>query len=104
MDTNVIQSCISAGIENVLYVGSSCMYPKDYRQHLVETDILAPPLEPANEGYAIAKIAGRKLCDYASASFGLDYRTTILFNLYGPGYSPHCHGFQHRGADSVALR
>ena len=85
MDTNVIQSCISAGIENVLYVGSSCMYPKDYRQPLVETDILAAPLEPTNEGYAIAKIAGSKLCDYASKSFGLNYRTIIPSNLYGPG-------------------
>ena len=85
MDTNVIQSCISAEIENVLYVGSSCMYPKDYRQPLVETDILAAPLEPTNEGYAIAKIAGSKLCDYASASFGLNYRTIIPSNLYGPG-------------------
>jgi len=85
MDTNVIQSCISAGIENVLYVGSSCMYPKDYRQPLVETDILAAPLEPTNEGYAIAKIAGSKLCDYASSSFGLNYRTIIPSNLYGPG-------------------
>jgi GDP-L-fucose synthase len=85
MDTNVIQSCISAGVENVLYVGSSCMYPKDYRQPLVETDILAAQLEPTNEGYAIAKIAGSKLCDYASESFGLNYRTIIPSNLYGPG-------------------
>jgi GDP-L-fucose synthase len=85
MDTNVIQSCISAGIENVLYVGSSCMYPKDYRQPLVETDILAAPLEPTNEGLAIAKIVGSKLCDYASASFDLNYRTIIPSNLFGPG-------------------
>jgi GDP-L-fucose synthase len=85
MDINVIQSCISVGIENVLYVGSSCMYPKDYRQPLVETDILAAPLEPTNEGYALAKIAGSKLCDYASESFGLNYRTIIPSNLYGPG-------------------
>jgi GDP-L-fucose synthase len=85
MDTNVIQSCISAGVANVLYVGSSCMYPKNHRQPLVETDILAAPLEPTNEGYAIAKIAGSKLCEYASASFGLNYRTIIPSNLYGPG-------------------
>jgi len=85
MDTNVIQSCISAGLENVLYLGSSCMYPKDYRQPLVESDILGAPLEPTNEGYAIAKIAGSKLCEYASYSFGLNYRTIIPSNLYGPG-------------------
>ena len=85
MDTNVIQSCISAGVANVLYVGSSCMYPRDYRQPLLEHDILAAPLEPTNEGYAIAKIAGSKLCEYASASFGVNYRTIIPSNLYGPG-------------------
>jgi GDP-L-fucose synthase len=60
------------------------MYPKDYRQPLVETDILAAPLEPTNEGYAIAKIAGSKLCEYASISFGLNYRTIIPSNLFGP--------------------
>jgi len=85
MDTNVIQSCISAGVANVIYFGSSCMYPRDYRQPLLERDILAAPLEPTNEGYAIAKIAGSKLCEYASASFGLNYRTIIPSNLYGPG-------------------
>jgi GDP-L-fucose synthase len=85
MDTNVIQSCISANVPNFLYIGSSCMYPKDYRQPLVETDILAAPLEPTNEGYAIAKIAGSKLCEYAATSFGLNYRTIIPSNLFGPG-------------------
>jgi len=85
MDTNVIQSCISAGVLNLLYLGSSCMYPKDYRQPLTEEDLLAAPLEPTNEGYAIAKIAGSKLCEYASASFTLNYRTIIPSNLYGPG-------------------
>ena len=94
MDTNVIESCISAGVQNMLYLGSSCMYPKDYRQPLVESDILAAPLEPTNEGYAIAKIAASKLCDYASASFGLSYRTIIPSNLYGPGdnFNP---GYSH---------
>jgi GDP-L-fucose synthase len=85
MDTNVIQSCISANVPNFLYIGSSCMYPKDYRQPLVETDILAAPLEPTNEGYAIAKIAGSKLCEYAATSLGLNYRTIIPSNLFGPG-------------------
>jgi len=85
MDTNVIQACVSAGVPNMLYLGSSCMYPKNYRQPLSEGDLLAAPLEPTNEGYAIAKIAGSKLCEYASASFGLNYRTIIPSNLYGPG-------------------
>jgi len=85
MDANVIESCIASEVPNVLYLGSSCMYPKDFRQPLMEGDILAAPLESTNEGYAIAKIAGSKLCEYASASFGLNYRTIIPSNLYGPG-------------------
>jgi GDP-L-fucose synthase len=85
MDTNVIQTCIASEVQNVLYIGSSCMYPKDFRQPLKESDILGAPLEPTNEGYAIAKIAGSRLCEYASTSFGLNYRTLIPSNLYGPG-------------------
>jgi len=85
MDTNVVESCISEAVPNLLYMGSSCMYPKNYRQPLLESDVFAAPLEPTNEGYAIAKIAGSKLCEYASYSFGLNYRTLIPSNLYGPG-------------------
>ena len=85
MDTNVVQTCIAAQVQNVLYIGSSCMYPKDFRQPLMESDILGAPLEPTNEGYAIAKIAGSRLCEYASSSFGLNYKTLIPSNLYGPG-------------------
>jgi GDP-L-fucose synthase len=61
------------------------MYPKDFRQPLVETDILHGPLEPTNEGYALAKIAGSKLCEYASKAMGVNYKTIIPSNLYGPG-------------------
>jgi GDP-L-fucose synthase len=85
MDANVVQSCVAAGVQKLIYLGSSCMYPKNFRQPLVETDVLAAPLEPTNEGYAIAKIAGSKLCEYASESFGLNYKTIIPSNLYGPG-------------------
>jgi GDP-L-fucose synthase len=85
MDTSVITSCLEAGIENLVYFGSNCMYPKDYRQPLIETDILAGPLEPTNEGNALAKISGAKLCEYASASMGVNYKTIIPSNLYGPG-------------------
>lgn len=85
LDTNVIQASIAAGVPNFLYFGSSCMYPKDFRQPLVEGDILAAPFEPTNEGYAIAKLAGSKLCEYASKSLGLNYKTIIPSNLYGPG-------------------
>lgn len=85
MDTNVIMSCLGQGVGNFVYVGSSCMYPRDYRQPLVESDILEAPLEPTNEGYALAKISGSKLCQYASNSMGVNYKTIIPSNLYGPG-------------------
>lgn len=84
LDGAVLGSAIELGVQNLLYVGSSCMYPRDYRQPLVESDILAAPLEPTNEGYAIAKIAGAKLSEYASRELGLNYRTIIPSNLYGP--------------------
>lgn len=85
MDTNVITTCLENSVESFVYIGSSCMYPKDYRQPLVEDDILQAPLEPTNEGYALAKIAGSKLCEYASQSMGINYTTIIPSNLYGPG-------------------
>lgn len=85
MDSNVITTCLANGVRNFIYIGSSCMYPKDYRQPLVESDILMAPLEPTNEGYAIAKIAGSKLCEYASRSLDVNYKTLIPSNLYGPG-------------------
>jgi len=90
MDTNVITSCLSAGVNDFVYLGSSCMYPKDFRQPLKESDILAASLEPTNEGYALAKIVGSKLCEYASASLGVNYKTIIPSSLYGPGdnFSP----------------
>ncbi|MEN9954860.1 MAG: hypothetical protein RLZZ41_524 [Actinomycetota bacterium] len=85
MDSNIITTSLANGVENLLYIGSSCMYPRDYRQPLVEADILQAPLEPTNEGYAIAKIAGAKLCEYASRSSDVNFKTIIPSNLYGPG-------------------
>ncbi len=87
LDSSVIKASIQAGVRNFLYLGSSCMYPKDYRQPLRETDLLAAPLESTNEGYALAKIVGSKLCDYASQEHGAFYKTLIPSNLYGPGDS-----------------
>lgn len=84
MDTSVIGAALNSGVEDLVYLGSSCMYPRDYRQPLVETDILQAPLEPTNEGYAIAKIAGAKLCAYTSREYGVNYRVIIPSNLYGP--------------------
>ncbi len=84
IDSNVINTAREQGVNDLVYFGSSCMYPRDFRQPLVETDILAAPLEPTNEGYAIAKIAASKLCEYSSRQYGLNYRVLIPSNLYGP--------------------
>ncbi len=82
---HTIEHAHQAGIRNFVNLGSSCMYPRDYRNPLVEEDILAAPLEPTNEGYAIAKIAASRLCSYISAQHGLAYKTLIPCNLYGNG-------------------
>lgn len=83
INLNVIEESRQAGVQRLLYLGSSCMYPKDFAETLVEENILQAPLEPTNEGYAIAKILGAKQCEYASRQFGLAYRTLIPCNLYG---------------------
>ena len=90
IDTSVISGAIDAEVPNLLYIGSAAFYPEHYRQPFVESDILAAALEPANEGYAIAKIVGAKLCEYASREFGHTYRVAVPSNLYGPNddYSP----------------
>ena len=84
IDANVIRSAREVGVSKLLYIGSSCMYPKDYRQPLIESDILAAPLEPTNEGYAIAKIAGGKYCEFLSMENDVDFKVIIPSNLYGP--------------------
>ena len=80
---NVINASIEKGIVRLINLGSSCMYPKDFQSELTEDLILTGPLEPTNEGYAIAKIMASKLCDYAQSEFGLSYKTLIPCNLYG---------------------
>lgn len=80
---NVINASIETGIERLINLGSSCMYPKDCQDELTEDLILTGSLEPTNEGYAIAKIMASKLCDYAQSEFGLSYKTLIPCNLYG---------------------
>lgn len=84
IDANLLSASMGAGIRKFVYFGSSCMYPKDYRQPLLETDMLAAPLEPTNEGYALSKITSARYCEYVSRQFGFDYRVIIPSNLYGP--------------------
>ena len=85
IDSSILSAAQQHGIKNFVYVGSSCMYPKDYRQPLVESDLLAAPLEETNEGYALSKIVGSKLATYISKQNGTNYKTIIPSNLYGPG-------------------
>jgi GDP-L-fucose synthase len=80
---HVIGGALDAGVPRLLNIGSSCMYPRDWRQPLVEEDLLQGALEPTNEGYALAKLMAERLCRYAAAD-GKTYRTLIPSNLYGP--------------------
>lgn len=84
VDSSVFSAAKALGIDRLIYFGSSCMYPRDYRQPLEEKDILAAPLEPTNEGYALSKIVGAKYCSYANSEYGTNYKVLIPSNLYGP--------------------
>lgn len=81
---NAVHSAFEAGIRRLLFLGSSCIYPRDADQPLVEEALLTGPLEPTNEPYAIAKIAGIKLCESYNRQYGTDYRCVMPANLYGP--------------------
>ena len=84
MGLNLIRCSVKLGIKKILNIGSSCMYPKDINTQLTEDLILTDSLEPTNEGYALAKIAILKLCQYASElDSNLNYKTVIPCNLYG---------------------
>ena len=87
LDSSVISGSIALGIPELLYISSGAIYPADYPQPLAEEAVLGGPLEGANEGYALAKITGGKLCEYASREFGYAYRAAVPSNLYGPGDS-----------------
>lgn len=87
IDSSVISGSIAAAVPELLYISSGAIYPADLRQPLIEEDLLTGPLEGANEGYALAKIAGGKLCAYASKQYGYSYRAIAPSNLYGPNDS-----------------
>lgn len=90
INLNLIEEARKAGIKNVITFGSSCMYPRNHPHLLTEDDILTAPLEPTNEGYALAKINAAKHGHYISQQYGLNYKMLIPCNLYGPGdhYDP----------------
>ena len=85
MEANVIHAAWKHGVEKLLFLGSSCIYPKLASQPLVEDALLTGPLEPTNEPYAIAKIAGIKLCETYRQQYGANFISAMPTNLYGPG-------------------
>ncbi len=87
--SNVIEACYRVGVPRVMFLGSSCIYPRVAEQPIREDSLLTGTLEPSNEGYAIAKIAGMKLCQYYRHQYGLCYHSVMPTNLYGPGDSYH---------------
>lgn len=82
---NCISCAHEAGVQKLLYLGSSCLYPRAAEQPMSESAMLSGPLEPTNEPYAVAKIAGIKLCESFNRQYGRDYRCVVPTNLYGPG-------------------
>ena len=86
---NVIHSAYQAGVKKLLLLGSSCIYPRMAAQPMVESELLTGALEPSNEPYAIAKIAGIKLCESYNRQYGCDYRSVMPTNLYGENDNFH---------------
>ena len=86
---NLIHAAHQTDVEKLLYLGSSCIYPRLADQPIVEEALLSGPLEKTNEAYAIAKIAGVKLCQYYRQQYGRDFISAMPTNLYGPGDNYH---------------
>ncbi len=84
LEANLIHGAHRAGTQRLMFLGSSCIYPRDCPQPIREDYLLTGPLEPTNEPYAIAKIAGIKLCDAYNAQYGRQYVSVMPTNLYGP--------------------
>lgn len=89
VEANIIHEAWKVGVKKILFLGSSCIYPKQAPQPMTESSLLKGVLEPTNEPYAIAKIAGIKLCESYNRQHGTDYRSVMPTNLYGPGDNYH---------------
>ena len=89
IQANVIHAAHISGVPKLLALGSSCIYPREALQPMAEDTLLAGKLEPTNEPYAVAKIAGIKLCESYNRQYGRDYRSVMPTNLYGPGDNYH---------------
>jgi len=89
VQANVIHEAWRAGVEKLLFLGSSCIYPRLAAQPIKEEYLMSGSLEPTNEPYAIAKIAGIKMCESYNRQYGVDFRSVMPTNLYGPGDNYH---------------
>ncbi|ATX79665.1 GDPmannose 4,6-dehydratase/GDP-L-fucose synthase [Mariprofundus aestuarium] len=89
IECNLIHQAWSAGVQKLLFLGSSCIYPRMAEQPMREDALLTGTLESTNEPYAVAKIAGIKLCESYNRQYGVDYRSVMPTNLYGPGDNFH---------------
>jgi GDP-L-fucose synthase len=89
VQANVIDAAYRSGVKKLLFLGSSCIYPKLAPQPMAENALLTGFLEPTNEPYAVAKIAGIKICESYNRQYGVDYRSVMPTNLYGPGDNYH---------------
>jgi GDP-L-fucose synthase len=89
VEANIIHEAWQSGVKRLLFLGSSCIYPRMAPQPMAEDMLMTGVLEPTNEPYAIAKIAGIKLCESYNRQYGTDYRSVMPTNLYGPGDNYH---------------
>ena len=89
IEANIIQAARSYGVEKLLFLGSSCIYPREAPQPIPESALLTGPLEPTNEWYAVAKIAGIKLCQAYRRQYGCDFISAMPTNLFGAGDNFH---------------
>jgi GDP-L-fucose synthase len=89
VECNVVHQAWKSGVQKLLFLGSSCIYPRLATQPIAETELMQGPLEPTNEPYALAKIAGIKLCESYNRQYNTDYRSVMPTNLYGPGDNYH---------------
>jgi GDP-L-fucose synthase len=116
MQSNIIQASYDAGVQKLLFLGSSCIYPQYAAQPMKEDYLLTGPLEPTNEPYAVAKIAGIKMCESFNRQYDVDYRCVMPTNLYGendnfhpenshviPAMMRRFHEAKNAGANSVSV-
>ena len=89
IQSNIINAAYKNNIQKLLFLGSSCIYPREVKQPIREDALLTGRPDPTNEPYAIAKIAGIKLCESYNRQYGVDYRSVMPTNLYGPGDNFH---------------